>query len=129
MNQLVIEQKERKRKRRFTNVALLCLRAVGLCGCFLRFTGGFVFTDDLGHPVKPNRAWRRFKVACAKAGIPEADQVRFHDLKHMTVSHLIAAGNSIEQVAKFVGHSSTWMTDRYHHLATDEMDKVADSLR
>jgi hypothetical protein len=39
-----------------------------------------------------------------------------------------AAGNSLEEIGDFVGHSSTYMVDRYRHLIEGQRERAADRL-
>ena len=87
-----------------------------------------MFTDQRGKPVTADRAYRRFKAAAKAAGIKAADRLRFHDLKHSTVSGLVERGYSLEMIQAYVGHSTPWMTQRYAHVANKRLDEMADGL-
>jgi hypothetical protein len=39
-----------------------------------------------------------------------------------------AAGCSLEEIGDFVGHSSSYMTDRYRHLLEGQRDRAAERL-
>jgi len=58
-----------------------------------------------------------------RAGITR--RVRFHDLRHTCASHLLmgtwGVRLPIEEVAAWLGHSSTAVTQRYAHLAPDHL--------
>lgn len=45
--------------------------------------------------------------------------VRFHDLRHTFASHYIMAGGDLLTLSRLLGHSTTAMTQRYAHLASD----------
>jgi integrase len=50
--------------------------------------------------------------------------VRFHDLRHTCASHLVMGSwtpepLTIQQTRRWLGHSSTSVTDRYAHMGTD----------
>lgn len=56
--------------------------------------------------------------------------VRFHDLRHTCASHLIMGTWGIQwtlsEIAAFLGHSDTEVTERYAHLSPDHLhDKAA----
>lgn len=55
--------------------------------------------------------------------------VHFHDLRHTCASHLVMGSWgrtwSLLEVAKFLGHSTTTMTERYAHLAEDHLHRSA----
>ena len=59
-----------------------------------------------------------------KAGI----DVRIHDLRHTFASKLVIAGVSLAKVGKLLGHSSPVQTQRYAHLATEDLDAAIDKL-
>ena len=60
-----------------------------------------------------NTVRRHFKPLCKRVGI----DLRWHDLRHFTVSLWIEQGFSIKEVMTFAGHSSVQMTmERYGHL-------------
>lgn len=66
-----------------------------------------------------------------RAGITR--RVRFHDLRHTCASHLLmgtwGVRLPIEEVAAWLGHSSTAVTQRYAHLAPDHLSaRVAAAL-
>jgi integrase len=65
----------------------------------------FCRTSDIG-----------FGDACKKAGI---EDFTFHDLRHTFATRFIEATRDIHTLAKIMGHSTTYMTERYAHL-TDE---------
>ena len=42
--------------------------------------------------------------------------IGFHECRHSYVSLMHDAGFTLERIGDYVGHSSTYMTDRYRHL-------------
>lgn len=44
------------------------------------------------------------------------EPIGLHECRHTYVSLMHAAGCSLEEIGDYVGHSSTYMTDRYRHL-------------
>lgn len=54
-----------------------------------------------------------FKRACKKAGVTG---LRWHDLRHCAASYLLAAGASMSEMMKILGHQSGAMSWRYSHL-------------
>ena len=87
-----------------------------------------VFVDDRGKPITADRAYKRFKVAAKATGIEGADKLRFHDLRHSTVSGLVGQGYSLQMIQSYMGHSTPYMTQRYAHIADKQLDTLADGL-
>jgi integrase len=89
----------------------------------------FVFPGRDGGPFTPTNVWRQADAAWTKANAAEVrkakqerrepvllDPIGLHELRHVWVSLMFDAGFSLEEIAAFAGHSSTWMTERYKHL-------------
>ncbi len=73
----------------------------------------FVFTNPLtGKPYRrdANTAWRTAK---KKAGI---ENLRFHDTKTTTPSHLRMQGADLLTIQEILGHKDLRMTARYAHV-------------
>jgi integrase len=84
---------------------------------------GLVFTQPDGRPLDPESVARTFSRRVARSKLP---RVRFHDLRHSHVAHLIAAGEQPLVISKRLGHSSTSFTmDRYGHLFEDAGSQAA----
>jgi hypothetical protein len=58
----------------------------------------------------------------------EIAPIGLHECRHTYVSLMHAAGLSLEEIGDYVGHSSTYMTDRYRHLLEGQRQKAADAL-
>ena len=41
---------------------------------------------------------------------------------------MFAAGCSLEEIGDYVGHSSSYMTDRYRHLLEGQRERAAERL-
>lgn len=71
-------------------------------------------------PEKPMGSWKRaWTSARRRAGI----QVRFHDLRHTTVTRLVDAGCTLEQIAPILGWSDRTMAammKRYQHRSLEK---------
>lgn len=95
---------------------------------------GLLFTHE--HPtwcrqlsLGGSGAWARrvFAPGLVASGIRPG---RVHDLRHTCASWLVQDGVSLSEVAQFLGHESTRMTERYAHLAPDRMSpRLARSLQ
>jgi integrase len=87
---------------------------------------GLVFTEPDGRPLDPESVAKVFARRVARSGLP---RVRFHDLRHTHVAHLIAAGEQPLLIAKRVGHASAAFTqDRYGHLFDDAGSQAASAV-
>jgi integrase len=113
-----------KRSRRTVEVSAptrLILKAHRQRQLELRLRVGDVWTDlnlvfptDLGTPQSGSYVSRAFKKIAARAGI---DGVRFHDLRHSSVSLLLKSGEPMAVVSRRAGHSNIGTTvDTYGHL-------------
>jgi integrase len=59
-----------------------------------------------------------FSTACRKAGI---EDFRIHDLRHTCAAWLVTAGVPLTEVRDLLGHSTINMTERYAHLAPENV--------
>jgi integrase len=85
---------------------------------------GFVFTTETGDPCDPRNALRAFKVAAARAGLPDAG---LHTLRHSAASAMLSHGVPLKVVSEILGHSSIAITgDVYGHVSPDVLrDAIA----
>ena len=85
--------------------------------------GAYVFENHNGKPYGCiRRTWRR---SCKDANVKGA---RAHDIRHRSITDMIAAGWGVPQVGRVVGHSNTSTTDRYTHLSVEVTKGPLDSL-
>jgi len=76
----------------------------------------WVFCNDKG--VRIASVKRSFGTACERAGITD---FRFHDLRHTCAAWLVQAGVPLTEVRDVLGHSTIKMTERYAHLAPENV--------
>ncbi len=66
-------------------------------------TQGWVFTDEIGRPLSPDRLTRTFNRLVEESGLPP---VRLHDLRHGAATLMLIAGDKLKTIADQLGHSS-----------------------
>jgi integrase len=86
------------------------------------FTPSSVRTRALG-------AWAATAVGAFLRGESAGlEPIGLHECRHTFVSLMHAAGRSLEEIGDYVGHSSTYMTDRYRHLLDGARVEAAAAL-
>ncbi len=79
--------------------------------------GKHVFANPDGSPLSRHGfITSGFEWACKRARI---ENLRFHDLRHAFVSDCLMASIPIVTVARYTGHATTTMTERYGHLTPE----------
>lgn len=79
-----------------------------------RGASGVVFRGAGDRPIHPESVARVFARLVTTSGLP---RIRFHDLRHSHVAHLIEAGVDPLTISRRLGHASvTFTLDRYGHL-------------
>ena len=75
---------------------------------------GLVFTMEDGRGLPPQYLTRLFARACQDGGFPP---IRLHDLRHTSASLGLAAGETLVEISKRLGHSQLAITaDTYRHV-------------
>ncbi len=77
------------------------------------------------HKVIPQTARKWWRVTCEEAGVPK---YVLHTLRHTFATLAILNGERIEKVAKAMGHSHAYMTERYCHLQPEDLTSVGDAV-
>ena len=72
--------------------------------------------------------WRWLQVRQAPIDGIAIGDVNIHILRHTCASRLVQRGVSLYTVAKWLGHSSVTVTERYAHLAPDALDTAVHVL-
>lgn len=85
--------------------------------------GGLLFTASGGEPLDYTN-WRRrtWRPACETASLPN---LRFHDLRSLAATALVAAGVDIKTAQTRLGHSSPQVTLGLYARATAKADRHA----
>ena len=68
---------------------------------------------------------KSFAAACKRAGL---EDFRVHDLRHTCAAWLVTAGVPLAEVRDLLGHKSIAMTERYAHLAPDNIRAAVSQL-
>lgn len=78
---------------------------------------GRVFTYEDGRQLRPGYPSKLFDQLVTKA---EFRRMRFHDLRHLHASLMLAAGEDMAIVSKSMGHATSQITrDLYAHMVGD----------
>lgn len=71
----------------------------------------YIAARDAGLNVDEKRVWTVIGQACEAAGINR--RFSMHDLRRAWASHMLAAGNRIEDISRWLGHRDVLTTMRY----------------
>ena len=82
-------------------------------------TGNWLFVSYRGGTVGGSMMGERINKLKKEAGINKIGNL--HALRHSIATHLLAEGMSLEQIARFLGHSSLESTQIYTHLVHEEV--------
>lgn len=85
----------------------------------------YVFLDAQGQKLRHNSYVKPLWSACKRAGLR---QVTWHVLRHSFASHLVMRGVPLKAVAELMGHSTTYVTERYSHLSPDVPRTAVEAL-
>lgn len=89
-------------------------------------TWDLVFTTEDGSPLNGSSVTHRFQKHLAKAGLPHQ---RFHDLRHICASLLIAMGLHPREIMEILGHSQISLTmDTYAHVWRSHLHDAATKM-
>ncbi|HEY7421573.1 MAG TPA: tyrosine-type recombinase/integrase [Gaiellaceae bacterium] len=96
------------------------------------FVFGRTATTSFSPALVRRRALRAWAAAAAGAFISrqplDIEVIGLHECRHTYVTLMFEAGNSLERIGDYVGHSSTYMTDRYRHLLPGSEAEAAAKL-
>src|SRR5262249_6472263 len=92
----------------------------------VRPEGDYVFTNEAGRPLWPQKITSRFARLCDAAGLP---RIRPHGLRHTAATWLIGSGASPKLVAQRFGHASPTITlGLYSHVLPGHDRAAADAF-
>jgi integrase len=84
----------------------------------------FVFSNDAGHPWRPNWVTKRFITYRRQAGLT----FRLHDLRHFMATTMLAAGVPVPVVSERLCHARTSTTVNSYAHAMPGGDRAAVNL-
>lgn len=83
-----------------------------------------VFLNTRGSRLSRQTAWAVLRHAARRAGLPGADEVSPHTLRHSFATHLLAGGADVRVVQELLGHASVTTTQIYTHVTPDSLREV-----
>ncbi len=81
-----------------------------------------IFTTGIGTFLDQSRVSKEFKSLLKEAGLPS---IRFHDLRHTSISFLLGMGTPVNAVQQRAGHSKASVTTDVYGHSLDESQKEA----
>jgi integrase len=85
-----------------------------------------VFTGDDGQPLHATTISHAFSALTISLKLPRQ---RFHDLRHLAASLLLAQGHSLKEVSETLGHAGVAITGNlYGHVYPEARQNIADGM-
>jgi integrase len=87
---------------------------------------GMIFTTSIGTYASQSKVSKEFKQILNKNDLPD---IRFHDLRHTSLSLLLDIGTPVNTVQHRAGHSKASVTtDIYGHVMAHSQDAAAENI-
>jgi integrase len=87
---------------------------------------GMIFTTGIGTYASQSKVSKEFKQIRSKNDLPD---IRFHDLRHTSLSLLLDIGTPVNTVQHRAGHSKASVTtDIYGHVMAHSQDAAAENI-
>ena len=88
--------------------------------------GEYVFVDEFGNPIRPDRLSRNWKSLVTRVGAPD---VRLHDLRHTSITlGAIDAGLPLAVIMARAGHSRVTTSLDYTHIADEVARRASEAI-
>jgi site-specific recombinase XerD len=118
--QLLFISKGKNYKERYVPVAEAVCKDIESYLCYsrphlLKYTSNHLLLSERGKAITAGSIAARLQKMVALTNIEKP--VGLHTLRHSIATHLLQSGMKLEQIAKFLGHSSLESTQIYTHLA------------
>lgn len=85
----------------------------------------YLFTDEEGNIIKPDRVTRRFKKLLEDNNLKI---IRFHDLRHSCATLLLQKGITLGEIQIWLGHSTIKTTEIYANNEVLDKTPLADTI-
>ena len=85
----------------------------------------YLFTDDEGNIIKPDRVTRRFKKLLEDNNLKV---IRFHDLRHSCATLLLQKGITLGEIQIWLGHSTIKTTEIYANNEVLDKTPLANTI-
>lgn len=89
----------------------------------------WVFPTRPGNALHPNQVRRFVKRAARRAGLPEADRISPHTLRHTFATDVLNETGNLELVRRLLGHADISSTQVYTHLADEHVARALSGFR
>jgi integrase len=76
-----------------------------------------LFVTKTGRPIDQPYVFRLIRRVAKAAGIPHADHLSPHSLRHSVITYLLSTGKPLHVVQDFAGHADPRTTRRYDRAA------------
>ena len=87
---------------------------------------GMMFPNTFGRPMADKHMYQEFKKLLKANNLPD---IRFHDLRHTSISFLLDMGTPVNTVQRRAGHSKASITtDTYGHSLSHSEDEAAEKI-
>ncbi|MFD7753285.1 tyrosine-type recombinase/integrase [Streptomyces sp. NPDC059757] len=76
---------------------------------------GFLFQTASGKPLDEPQVWRLVRSLAKRAGLPQADSIHPHVVKHNAITHALARpGARVDKIQDWADHQDARTTSRYN---------------